>query len=111
MGAMVSAGMSAASPVKTSDALTLLDSTYVNVQPSGSGTFNITRVVKIQTREGAIKNHCLVYDYDPLTAFARFKYVRVKHTDGKVDEVDLSRAKDYVAPARAIFWGASRAMC
>lgn len=110
MGAMVSAGMSAASPAKTSDALTLLDSTYVNVQPSGSGTFNITRVVKIQTREGAIKNHCLVYDYDPLTAFARFKYVRVKHTDGKVDEVDLSRAKDYVAPARAIFWGARQIM-
>lgn len=84
----------------------LLDSTYVTVQPTGSATFNITRKLSIKTKEAALKNHCLVYDYDPLTAFARFKYVKIAHRDGTVTNVDVKTSRDYVAPARSIFWGA-----
>ena len=97
-------------PFKTAGAVMLLDSTRVSVQPSGSGTFNITRELKIQSREEALKNHCVVYDYDPLTAFARFKYVEVSHADGTKTTVNVGESKDYVAPARAIFWGARQIM-
>lgn len=95
---------------KKAGAVTLLDSTYVDVLPNGSGTFNITRVVKIQTQDAALANHCLVYDYDPLTAFARFKSASVRHRNGSVTNVDLADAKDYEAPARSIFWGARQIM-
>ncbi len=91
-------------------AVTLLDSTYVDVQPTGSGTFNITRQIKIQNKEGALAHHCIVYDYDPLTAFAQFKSATVRHRNGKATDIDLSQAKDYVAPARSIFWGARQIM-
>lgn len=95
---------------KKADAITLLDSTSVVVQPTGSGTFNIVRAVKIQSQTAALANHCLVYDYDPMTASARFKSASIKHRDGSTTAVDISEAKDYVAPARSIFWNASQIM-
>lgn len=95
---------------KMSGSVMLLDSTYVMVRPTGSATFNITRKLKIQDNGAALKSHCLVYDYDPLTALAHFKYVKVLHSDGSVTNVDTSTSKDYAAPARSIFWGARQVM-
>lgn len=95
---------------KSAGSVMLLDSTYVTVQPTGSATFNITRKLSIKTKEAALKNHCIVYDYDPLTAFARFKYVKIAHRDGTVTNVDVKTSRDYAAPARSIFWGARQVM-
>lgn len=95
---------------KSPSSYVLLDSTCVTVQPTGSATFNITRRVKINTTSAALKYHCLVYDYDPLTAFAQFKSVRVLHKGGATTVVDVKTSKDYVAPARSIFWGARQVM-
>lgn len=92
------------------DCVNLIDSTSVDVQETGSGSFAIRKVVKIQTPAGALKNRVIKYDYDPLTAFARFKKVTVYKANGEVIEVDVQKTCDYAAPARAIYWGARQIM-
>ncbi len=88
----------------------LLDSTSVEVAPSGSGSFTIRRVVAVGNTKGALENRVIKYDYDPLTAFAEFTDVKIYRADGTVESVDLSTACDYAAPARSIYWGARQIM-
>lgn len=92
------------------DCVNLLDSTSVTVQPSGQGSFAVCRTVKVQTPAGAQRQRVLKYDYDPLTAAARFRRVTVYHADGTKTEVDVSKTLDYAASARAIYWGARQIM-
>ncbi|MDR1200610.1 MAG: DUF3857 and transglutaminase domain-containing protein [Tannerellaceae bacterium] len=92
------------------DIVTLLDSTRVVVQPTGSGTFSVYRAFKVQTPKGAVDNRVVVYDYDPLTAFAQFRYAVIYRANGDVVNLDVTQACDYAAPARAIFWGARQIM-
>ena len=82
----------------------LLDSTSVEVSPSGSGSFTVRRVVAIRNTKGALDNRVIKYDYDPLTAFAEFEDVKIYRADGTVESLDLSSACDYAAPARSIYW-------
>ena len=65
------------------DCVTLLDSTAVTVQPNGSGSFAVYRSFRVQTPKGAVNNHVIKYDYDPLTAFARFKQVTLQRANGE----------------------------
>ena len=88
----------------------LLDSTSVTVEPTGQGSFAVCRAVQVQTSEGALQQRVLKYDYDPLTAAATFRRVTIYHTDGTYTMVDVSKAYDYAAPARAIYWGARQIM-
>lgn len=90
--------------------ITLLDSTSVVVSENGSGTFTIRKILKVQNSDGALRNRILKYDYDPLTAFAEFKNVKIYRPDNTVKTVDPTTALDYVAPARAIYWGARQIM-
>ena len=90
--------------------VTLLDSTNVSVQSTGQGTFSIVKAVKVQDLKGVMQNRIIKYDYDPLTAAARFEYVKVYHEDGTYTDVDVSKTCDYAAPARAIYWGARQIM-
>ena len=90
--------------------VTLLDSTNVSVQPTGQGAFSVVKAIKIQNLKGVVTNRVLKYDYDPLTAAARFKVVRIYHEDGTYTEVDVSKTCDYAAPARMIYWGARQIM-
>lgn len=92
------------------DIVTLLDSTGVDVNENGSGTFTIRKVIKIQTPEGALQNRIIKYDYDPLTAFAEFERVDIYKKNGEILHLDCSKAYDYTAPARAIYWGARQIM-
>lgn len=93
-----------------SDAVVLLDSIGVRFKDSGSGSFDIHQVVKIQTKAGALAHRVLKYDYDPLTASAVFEDVKVYKADGSVRNIDLSKVCDYAAPARMIYWGARQVM-
>ena len=93
-----------------SDAVVLLDSIGVRFKDSGSGTFDIHQVIKIQSKAGALRHRVLKYDYDPLTALAVFEDVKVYKADGSVRTLDLSKVCDYAAPARAIYWGARQIM-
>ena len=90
--------------------VTLLDSTNVSVQPTGQGAFSVVKAIKIQNLKGVVTNRVLKYDYDPLTAAAKFKVVRIYHEDGTYTEVDVSKTCDYAAPARMIYWGARQIM-
>ena len=90
--------------------VTLLDSTNVSVQPTGQGAFSIVKAIKVQTLKGVMTNRVLKYDYDPLTAAAKFKVVRIYHEDGTYTEVDVNKTCDYAAPARMIYWGARQIM-
>lgn len=92
------------------DCVNLLDSTSVTVQPTGSGSFAVCKIIKIQTPKGAVANRIIKYDYDPLTAFAQFKRVTVYRANGDVINLDVTQACDYAAPARAIYWGARQIM-
>lgn len=91
-------------------AAVLLDSVGVSVTDNGSGSFTIHKVIRIQNNSGALAHRVIVYDYDPLTASARFDKVTIYGSDGSVREVDTSSACDYAAPARAIYWGARQIM-
>ena len=95
---------------QSSDCVVLLDSISVTVEPTGQGSFAVSKVIKVQTPKGASANRVLKYDYDPLTAFAEFRHVVVYRADGSVDSLDVSKAVDYAAPARMIYWGARQIM-
>ncbi len=90
--------------------INLLDSIGVEVKENGSGTFTIRKVIKIQNAASEITNRIIKYDYDPLTAFAKFKNVTIYKNDGSKVELDVTKANDYAAPARAIYWGARQIM-
>lgn len=92
------------------DCVTLLDSTAVTVQPTGSGSFAIYKTIKILTPQGALANRIIKYDYDPLTAFAKFRYATIYRANGDIINLDVTQANDYAAPARAIYWGARQIM-
>lgn len=92
------------------DCVTLLDSTLVSVQPTGQGSFAVSKVIRVQTPKGAVAHRVLKYDYDPLTAHAEFKRVSIHRADGTIREVDVTQTCDYAAPARAIYWGARQIM-
>ena len=92
------------------DCVVLLDSTSVSVEPTGQGSFTVYRAFRVQTPEGALANRVIKYDYDPLTAFAEFKYVTIYRSSGEVEHLDVSEALDYAAPARMIYWGARQIM-
>ena len=88
----------------------LLDSTNVSVRPTGQGAFSVVKAIKVQDMKGVMLNRVLKYNYDPLTAAAKFKQVRIYHEDGTYTEVDVNKTCDYAAPARMIYWGARQIM-
>ena len=92
------------------DCVNLLDSTTVTVQPTGSGSFAVCKIIKVMNTRGAVANRILKYDYDPLTAHAEFHRVTIYKANGDVVNLDITRQQDYVAPARAIYWGARQIM-
>ncbi|MDL2309558.1 DUF3857 domain-containing protein [Parabacteroides sp. OttesenSCG-928-B22] len=92
------------------DCLVLLDSTSVEVEATGSGSFIIYKSMKIQTPKGAVANRVITYDYDPLTAFAEFRHVTIYRVNGDILNLDVTQACDYAAPARSIYWGARQIM-
>ncbi|MBC8603570.1 DUF3857 and transglutaminase domain-containing protein [Parabacteroides acidifaciens] len=92
------------------DCVSLLDSTTVTVQPTGSGSFAVCKIIKVMNTRGAVANRILKYDYDPLTAHAEFHRVTIYKANGDVVNLDITQQQDYAAPARAIYWGARQIM-
>lgn len=92
------------------DCVSLLDSTAVTVQPTGSGSFAVCKIIKVMNTRGAVANRILKYDYDPLTAHAEFHRVTIYKANGDVVNLDITQQQDYAAPARAIYWGARQIM-
>ncbi|MCF8217693.1 MAG: DUF3857 and transglutaminase domain-containing protein [Bacteroidales bacterium] len=92
------------------DAVTVFDSTTVDVQPSGLSYVNIHKLIKINTVKGAKQNHTVRFDYDPLSAFVRIDEAIIHRATGETEKIDTSLVKDYPAAARMIYWGARKKM-
>jgi len=90
--------------------LVIFDSTHVVVSESGLGYFYTHRLHKVLTSKGALELNVIKMDYDPLTAFAEIQKVVIYHNDGSREDLDVKKAVDYAAPARAIYWGAREKM-
>ncbi len=68
------------------------------------------KLFKVQNAKGAKALKSIIIPYDPLSAFVEFKEVKIYRKNGKIINVSLDKVKDYVAPARAIYWGAKEKM-
>jgi hypothetical protein len=88
------------------DLVVVFDSAKVEVQESGLSYVNFHRLYKVLTAKGAQNLRVIKMDYDPLSAFVDIKAVRIIRAGGFTEELDVSKALDYPAPARAIYWGA-----
>lgn len=92
------------------DCVVLADSIHVKVEPAGSGSFTVYKKLRMQTWKVALAHRTVRYEYDPLTAFAKFKWATIYRANGDVVNLDVTQTCDYAAPARAIYWGAREIM-
>ncbi|MFO8086362.1 MAG: DUF3857 domain-containing protein [Bacteroidales bacterium] len=92
------------------DAVTIYDSTTVEVKPSGLSYVNNHKLIRVNTLKGARENHTIRFDYDPQSAFVRVDEVVIHRADGSKEKIDTSKVKDYPAAARMIYWGARKKM-
>ena len=104
--ALASAGTEFEEAAAKADYVVLADETHADVNDDGSAAFRIFKRIKIGTPAGAFANRVVKYDYDPLTAEAKFAEARVVGADGSERELDCTEAHDRPAPARDIYWGA-----
>lgn len=86
--------------------LIVFERTTVQVEESGLGHVDKQVLYKILDVEGAKELQSLTFGYDPLSAYAEVKELKILRAGGAVESVSLSAVRDYPAPARAIYWGA-----
>ncbi|MEI7500791.1 MAG: DUF3857 and transglutaminase domain-containing protein [Bacteroidota bacterium] len=102
------AGDAAAYP--NHDELIIFDSTLVDMQETGLTYVLNHTLTKVLTNHGAIDLSVVKYGYDPLSAFVEIRKAVIYKNDGQIIELDVQKAMDYPAPARAIYWGAREKM-
>ncbi|MDR0363631.1 MAG: DUF3857 and transglutaminase domain-containing protein [Bacteroidales bacterium] len=91
------------------DDVVVFDSTSVFVEETGLSRMYMHKLIKVLNLKGAKKNNVFTINYDPLSAYVEIRQVLIHRKNGTVDTV-TSKVCDYVAPARAIYWGASQKM-
>lgn len=91
------------------DQITIFDSTYSYMEDNGLCHVNIHTLTKVLTYKGASNNSVVKIDYDPLSAYVEIRKVTVHRNSGEIEVIN-NPVCDYVAPARAIYWGASQKM-
>lgn len=91
------------------DEVVAFDSTSVFVEETGLSHVHMHKLVKVLNLKGAKKNNVFVIDYDPLSAYVEIQKVLIHRKNGEIEVVE-NEVCDYVAPARAIYWGASQKM-
>lgn len=92
------------------DLLVVFDSTTVDMQETGLTYVTVHTLTKVLTSHGALDLNVVKYGYDPLSAFVEIRKAVIYRQDGSITELDVSKATDYPAPARAIYWGAREIM-
>ncbi|NOR86492.1 MAG: DUF3857 domain-containing protein, partial [Bacteroidales bacterium] len=92
-----------------SNVVVIFDSTSVQMQPTGLSYYQMHKLVKILTYEGAKQNHIVKVGYDPLSAYVEIQKVVVYKANGEIKTIE-NPVLDYAAPARAIYWGAREKM-
>lgn len=90
--------------------LILFDSTIVDVQESGLTYVRSHTLTKILDTKGARELSVVKSGYDPQSAFVAIQKAVIYKKDGSEVPLDVNKAMDYPAPARAIYWGAREIM-
>ncbi len=88
-----------------SEALIVLDQTFIKVEDSGLGHTSIRHVDKVLTDKGALKYSRLRFDYDPMSNMVDIKKVRIFRKNGMIENVDLMNVRDLPQPQDWIIWG------
>ena len=65
-----------------SDVVVIFDSTSVEMQPTGLSYYQMHKLVKILTLQGAKQNHVVKVGYDPLSAYVEIQKVIVHKANG-----------------------------
>lgn len=91
------------------DQVTVFDSTYSFMEDNGLCRVKIHKLTKMLTHAGCGNNSVVKVDYDPLSAYVEINKVVIYRKNGDI-EIVTNPVLDYVAPARAIYWGASQKM-
>ncbi len=86
--------------------LVVFDRTAVRVEESGLSHVDKEVLYKVLIPAGGKELQSLTFGYDPQSAFVEVKEMKIVRAGGEVEGVPLSAARDYPAPARAIYWGA-----
>ncbi|MFH1999051.1 MAG: DUF3857 domain-containing protein [Planctomycetota bacterium] len=92
------------------DYVMIFDRTEADVQDSGLTYVTKNRLWKVLSPAGARDLRTIVWDYDPLSGMVEVKEASIYRKNGNVDAIPLERVKDYVAPARAIYWNLSQVL-
>ena len=104
--------IAAAGDAKTfphSNVVDIFDSTSVQMQATGLSYYQMHKLTKVLTYEGAKQQRLIKISYDPFSAYVEIQKVVVYKANGEVITID-NPILDYVAPARAIYWGAMEQM-
>ncbi|MCK5775197.1 MAG: DUF3857 and transglutaminase domain-containing protein [Bacteroidales bacterium] len=104
--------IAAAGDAKTfphSNVVDIFDSTSVQMQATGLSFYQMHKLTKVLTYEGAKQQRLVKISYDPFSAYVEIQKVVVYKVNGEVITID-NPVLDYVAPARAIYWGAKEQM-
>ena len=104
--------IAAAGDAKTfphSNVVDIFDSTSVQMQATGLSYYQMHKLTKVLTYKGAKQQRIVKVSYDPFSAYVEIQKVVVYKVNGEVITVD-NPVLDYVAPARAIYWGAKEKM-
>ena len=91
------------------DVVTIFDSTSVLMEESGLSHVYCHKLYKILTPAGGRDFNTVKIDYDPLSAYAEIREVRILRKSGLLEKVDAP-VLDYPAPAHMIYWGARQKM-
>lgn len=87
------------------DMVAVFDSTKVVMEESGLSHVYIHKLYKILTPAGGRDYNTVIIDYDPLSAYAEIREVKIYRKNGGVEVLD-NPVLDYPAPAHLIYWGA-----
>lgn len=91
------------------DVVTVFDSTNVVMEESGLSHVYTHKLYKILTSAGGRDYNTVIVDYDPLSAYAEIREVKIYRKAGGVEVLD-NPVLDYPAPAHMIYWGARQKM-
>lgn len=91
------------------DIVTIFDSTNVVMEESGLSHVYVHKLYKVLTPAGGRDFNTVIMDYDPLSAYAEIREVKIYRRSGLMEKVDAP-VLDYPAPAHMIYWGARQKM-
>lgn len=92
------------------DCVYLLDSTDVTIQPNGSNSQIIRRIVKVMNKRGALAHRILRHSYNPMTSHAEFYRVTIYKANGDVFNLDITEQLHYTAPTSMFHQGSRQVL-